>query len=312
MTPARLSEHFGLLRCPECGGALSLDGDRLDCSRGHAFPVIGGVPRLVAGAWGQAESALVAETSAAFGDQWVRLGENAGVAEADLSLHLPRALSLDVFRGDVLDLGCGMGRYTALVAKLGARAIGLDVSRAVDAAGRLCEDALFVQADIVAPPFAPGSFNVVYSFGVLHHLPDPLRGLRSAFGLVRPGGLLLVWVYSAHGGLLRRARVASRTVVRRNPGLLTPIAYAAAGLLHWLYLRPHRLLGRTPNHLSYQLHRGFRQLYVDCHDALAAPAEVYLSEEDAQTWLAALPDAEGGVELRSDGSGWIIWARQPA
>ena len=298
-----------LLRCPQCCATFETADASLVCPNEHRYPVIGGVPRLVAGDWSEEQSVLVAETGKAFGDQWTALAEDAVVTRRDLELHLPRGLDLSVFSGRVLDLGCGMGRYTALVAELGAEAVGLDVSRAVDTAARLWPNARFVQADVVAAPFAPASFDVVFSFGVLHHLPDPLRGFRSAFGLVKPGGLLLVWVYSAHGGLPRRIRVALRRVVHGRPALLRPLAWLAALSLYWLHLRPLQLLGRRPKRFLFHADKGFRQLYVDCHDALAAPTEVYMSEAECRCWLESVSASAGGAERRSDGSGWIIWAR---
>ncbi len=41
----------------------------------------------------------------------------------------------------------------------------------------------------------PESFDLVYSLGVLHHLEDPLAGVRALAKLVRPGGELRLYVY---------------------------------------------------------------------------------------------------------------------
>lgn len=303
-------EIVPLLRCPACGSTVTL-GETVECSSGHVFPIERGVPRLLAELWGDAgERELVAETSAAFGDQWTELGEQAGVTQSDLALHLPRSLALQDISGMVLDAGCGMGRYAALVASLGAKVVGLDVSRAVDKAAELWPGVPFVQGDIVGAPFAERSFDVVYSFGVLHHLPDPLRGYRACAALVKPGGLLLVWVYSEHGGALRLGRRAARTLVRRNPALLRPLALAAAVLLAASYLRPRRLLGQRDKKLGFYDDKGFGQFYTDCFDALSAPAEVYLDAADCRAWLDSIEKTGGGFERRADGSGWIIWARR--
>ena len=308
-------DFAGIMECPRCRAPIA-GGDAegwLSCRAGHRYEVRDGVPRLVEPAWGTDDAGLVSATSAAFGHQWVTLGDGAAVAAADLQLHLPAGWGLSVFQGQVLDAGCGMGRYTAQVAALGAVAAGLDLSEAVDKAAECWPEAPFFQADIVAPPFRHGSFDVVYSFGVLHHLPDPLRGFRSCFNLVKPGGLLLVWVYSGHGGALRRGRRWGRRLVARAPALLTPLAASAAAALWLGYLLPRRRLRRTGDSggkLSFYDDKGPRQLYVDCHDALSAPSEVYLGAEDCRRWLAAIAATESGFERRSDGSGWIIWARR--
>jgi SAM-dependent methyltransferase len=254
------------------------------------------------------DAALVEATASAFGAQWTEFALDAAVSREDLLLHLPSAWDESVFSGRVLDVGCGMGRYTALAADHGAEVVGIDLSGAVEKAAELWPHCSFVQGDIMAPPFTPRSFDLVYSFGVLHHLPDPIRGLCRCYELVKPGGRLLVWVYSSHGGILRGGRRIARKAIRQAPLLLRPLAYAAAGLIFLTYVAPSKITGRHAGKLSYYRSKGFWQLFVDCHDALAAPTELYLSEQDCREWLCALGAPLSGFERRGDGSGWILWA----
>ena len=48
----------------------------------------------------------------------------------------------------------------------------------------------------MALPFAAESFDIAFSFGVLHHLPDPEAGFRNLVSLVKPGGRLVYAVCS--------------------------------------------------------------------------------------------------------------------
>jgi SAM-dependent methyltransferase len=258
--------------------------------------------------WAPLDAALVEATASAFGAQWTEFALDALVSREDLLLHLPKAWDESVFSGRVLDVGCGMGRYAGLVANHGAEVVGIDVSSAVEKAAELWPQCAFVRGDIVAPPFMPESFDLVYSFGVLHHLPDPLRGLRRCYELVKPGGRLLVWVYSSRGGILRKGRRFARDAVRRAPMLLRPLAYAAAALLFLACVIPRKLTGGCGGRLSYYRSKRFRHLLVDCYDALAAPSELYLSEHDCEQWLLVLGAPRSGFERRRDQSGWILWA----
>lgn len=297
-----------LLRCPKCGGRF-VRAEGLRCSNNHRYPIVHGVPRLLEQPWGP-DAALAARTSEAFGQQWVGFAEQARVGLDDLLLHLPYAWSPSIYRGLVLDAGCGMGRYTTLVGQLGAAVIGLDVSEAAEAAAQLWNNAVFVRADIASPPFAPESFDVVYSLGVLHHLPDPLRGFKTCFDLVKPGGLLLVWVYSEHGGLLRKARRLGRRIVNRFPALLRPAAWCAAFSIWSALIAPRRMLGMRGGHLASYQSKSLGQLHVDCYDALSAPVEVYLTADDCRHWLSTIAATRSGFERRRDGSGWILWSRR--
>jgi len=98
----------------------------------------------------------------------------------------------------ILDAGCGSGRLAKSLAELGANVVGLDLSGEIRRLGSSASDNLnFVQADLMHPPFAPGSFDLVWSMGVLHHTGAPRRGFEQLAGLVAPGGSLAVWLYSS-------------------------------------------------------------------------------------------------------------------
>src|SRR5947209_17773967 len=68
----------------------------------------------------------------------------------------------DLAGSRVLDAGCGMGRYLRISAEAGARVVGLDLSRAVEAARAVTADlpgVSVVRGDLLRPPLAPGSFD---------------------------------------------------------------------------------------------------------------------------------------------------------
>ena len=298
----------GLLRCPQCGSTF--EGEhRLVCQRGHAYDVINGVPRLLESNWDPNQSDLVVKTRVGFGKQWEQFANDATVTLEDLMKHLPAGWNHSTFSGLILDVGCGMGRYAALVSGMGATVIGLEPSAAVTVAAQRSPEILFVQGDIIAAPFAPKTFDLVYSFGVIHHLPDPRRGLRACFELIRPGGLMLIWVYSKRRGAIRWFRQRARLVIRKFPSLIHPAAWSAAVCLWLLFLLPRRSFHLELRRFSFYDDKSFRQLRVDCYDALQAPLEVYLSDDDCRDWLQDLPSGSSGFEKRRDGSGWIIWAR---
>ena len=104
----------------------------------------------------------------------------------------------DLAGATVLDAGCGMGRYLRVVAEAGAVAVGMDLSRAVEAAKDLTSEwpaVSVVQGDLLRLPFAEGSFDHIYSLGVLDHTPDPRRAFLGLAQLLKPGGRIAIWVY---------------------------------------------------------------------------------------------------------------------
>lgn len=107
---------------------------------------------------------------------------------------------------DVLIAGCGTGHH-ALLSALAygpeARVLAIDLSAASLAyAKRMAarfgaENIEFAQADILSLAGLDRSFHIVESVGVLHHMAEPFAGWRVLAERLRPGGLMLVGLYSA-------------------------------------------------------------------------------------------------------------------
>jgi ubiquinone/menaquinone biosynthesis C-methylase UbiE len=100
----------------------------------------------------------------------------------------------------VLEVGVGMGADYLEWLKAGARASGVDLSSASLAhARRRCELAGYSTdlqvADAERLPFPDCTFDVVYSYGVMHHSPDTERCLREAWRVLKPGGEARIMLY---------------------------------------------------------------------------------------------------------------------
>jgi len=96
----------------------------------------------------------------------------------------------------LLDLGCGPGSITLDLAGLVNEVVGIDAAiEAIDHAraaqeSRGVDNASFVTGDVYELPFDDGGFDVVFAHQLLQHLSDPVRALREARRVVRPGGLI--------------------------------------------------------------------------------------------------------------------------
>lgn len=104
---------------------------------------------------------------------------------------------------DVLDVGCGSGIATQLLAEAGANVTALDLtSWAVETTKRrlaafgLAGDVR--QEDAERLPFADESFDLVFSWGVIHHSSDMDRALSELVRVCRRGGQIVLMVYHRH------------------------------------------------------------------------------------------------------------------
>jgi len=114
-------------------------------------------------------------------------------ARAELKLLIA---SLDAGPGTrVLDVGCGTGEALGWFQELtGATGLvaGIDLSSAHVRAARANapDTTVIAQADMLKPPFAPATFDLIWCVNTLNHLRDRLAGLKTLAGLLRPGGRL--------------------------------------------------------------------------------------------------------------------------
>lgn len=155
---------------------------------------------------------------------------------------------------DVLEAGCGIATDGINFARAGARYTGVDFSptalelarRRFDAEGR---EGRFVQASIADLPFDDSSFDLVYSNGVIHHLPETERVVQELHRVLRPGGRALVMVYHRDSLNFRLNIMAIRRglvgllVVPGAGGALARLTREDPSVLegHRALLREHRL-----------------------------------------------------------------------
>lgn len=194
-----------ILVCPDCRQDLRctvtaesadeiMEG-QLDCAAcSKTYPVTNGIPRFVE----------AANYASSFGYQWNLFRKE------QIDSHNGTTLSADRFWSETgwtseelhgkwaLDAGCGAGRFLDVLGGTKANVVGIDISSAIDAAkenlgGR--GSAHFVQASIYDLPFCEGTFDYVYSIGVIQHTPDTAKSLREIAAMVKPGGRLAVTIY---------------------------------------------------------------------------------------------------------------------
>jgi SAM-dependent methyltransferase len=153
----------------------------------------------------------------------------------------------------VLDGGCGMGRYMRVAAAARpALVVGLDLSEAVVAARELTAEwaeVAIVRGDLLRLPFPRGSFDHIYSIGVLDHTPDPRQAFLGLAALLKPGGRIAVWVYSRERPGVERIMNVHRAISRRLPLwlllVLSRLTAPIGGLKRRLMASRWRLVERT-------------------------------------------------------------------
>ena len=216
-----------LLRCPETGKPLRLEatderGGRICAGwlvskdNQHRYPIRDFIPRFV-------PESNYADN---FGLQWnyfsgTQLDSNSGLQISYERFFRTTGWKTENMAGKwILDAGCGAGRFSEIALKAGANeatestvsterfsevalktganVVAIDYSDAVEACYKNLgshPNLHVLQADIYKLPFAPSTFDYVYSLGVLQHTPDVKAAFMALSKMLKKGGHLAVDVY---------------------------------------------------------------------------------------------------------------------
>lgn len=332
------TEFTELLRCVRCRGRLTvrpfaeMSGGRevvegvLLCGCEASYPIVGSIPRMLVDAYRMfpefvrrysSELRLVPDedlrsngrfermqtrTRSSFGYQWTTFSEIATDYRDNFLTYLHPATP-ETFKGKLgLDVGCGFGRHLCQAEACGAEMVGVDFSAAIESSHANTHhlpNVRLVQADIYALPFESSVFDFVYSVGVLHHLPDPTRGLRAVTPLVKAGGEAFIWVYSKERRVTNFLLELGRTVTSRMPHrIVKAVSFIGAGVDQCAFVTPYRWSRRnrrlggiaerfTPPRIKMYSRYPFQVLYADWFDRLAAPIRFYYTAGEVEEMMRA-------------------------
>lgn len=194
--------------------------------------------------------------------------------------HLAKCIdTLNVAGRQVLEIGLGEGSESERLIRQGAHWTGVDLTaESVDRVrSRLTVRELpyrdLRQGSVLGLPFADDTFDLVFSHGVLHHVPDIKQAQHEIHRVIRPSGELVIMVYARWSlnylvsiGLIRRA------------ALLGTFPFARAGIL-----KSDASGGTLAAHLSNAMTIGlFRYLRLDefVHHNTDGPANPYAAVYD--------------------------------
>jgi len=208
--------------------------------------------------------------------------------------HIPSFAEFERWKGKrVLEIGCGIGTDAVNFARAGAVYTGLELSseslaltsQRFDVFG-LEGELLEGDAERAADILGDRKFDLIYSFGVIHHTPNPGSVLRAARRLIADEGVLKIMVYAK--GSWKDVMIAA--------GLDQPEAQAGCPIA----FRYSREEGQ-----KLLTDAGFETVEIDQTHIFPYVIEKYVNYEyEVQPWFAAMPPRM--FEALERGMGWHL------
>lgn len=251
--------------CPNHGKPLENAHEVFECPDGCSFPSVNSIPRFVP----------AQNYASSFGLQWNQYRTTQLDSHTGLTISRDRLIrllggSLDMLKGkQVLEAGCGAGRFSELLLEAGAHLYAVDLSTAVEANYKNCSsfpNYSVCQASILELPFAPEQFDIVICIGVIQHTPNPEQTMDALCRQVRPGGLLVIDHYT-YGYAATPARRLFRSLLLKLPGKVALPFCSALTAIFWPFHRLFWTLRKIPG--FGRIRQWFLKTspIVDYHDA---------------------------------------------
>jgi len=278
-------EFLNQLNCLECKLPLVFESKRiiLFCNKCKIeIPVDKGIPRFVD------SDKYVKNFSLEWNIHKTTQIDSVKYKESEKNFHERFGLPRSFWKGKkVLDVGVGVGRYAKVALDADAEVCGIDLSYAVDVAKENLKNydkISLCQADIFSLPFDDQSFDVIYSFGVLHHTPDPQNAFRSLLRYLKPGGVICLTLYENHG-MYHTSRYLRKLTTSINPKLLYLITLFYLLIMYLPYKYFGLRYGVLGRFAPISLSNNFSEAILDTYDCYSPKYQHTYSDFDVFSWF---------------------------
>lgn len=269
---------------------------------------------------------LIAKTRKNFSFGWLRFAKK----EAQRNWHKDSFAYLECVPQEALrgknkiglDVGCGSGSDMLHLGRDSGKIFGIDISDSVNIAMdniKKNRNLYVMQADLYYLPFKEKAFDFVYSFGVLHHLPDPERGFNIICSKVKSGGFVIIYVYEdfSQRSKLERAMLAivnsCRAATARMPPvliyilsiILAPAVFFACSIPAYI-LKRSKFLAGMGNKMPYRHTTNLEIIVSDLYDRFSPPIEKRYTKADIENWFKKSNFKDVGI---INYRGWVAWGR---
>lgn len=210
-----------------------------------------------------------------------------------------------------LDAGCGMGRNSYWPMKWGASScIAFDNDeRSLARAKETLKE--FPTAQVEHKSIYDISwkedFDVAFSIGVIHHLEDPMKALRNMTEALKPGGRLLIWVYSFEDNkwIVKFVNPVRINITSKLPLPLVHFLSYFCSIPLFVAIRLNLLSGPYYKQIAKF---DFWHIHAMVFDQLIPRVANYWKREEVLDLVEGLPLTGVSVEPTPEGTGWILTA----
>ena len=222
------------------------------------------------------------------------------------------------------DIGSGCGYDTYLIAKKNpsVNIVSLDISDGIFETQRLTSDLTnvrVIKGSVLDMPVKNNTFDFAYSFGVLHHTPDPERALLEIFRVLKNGSPAFIYLYEDHSEnpakliALRIITFLRRVTVKTPPKMLYILCWAMSPFVFILFSFPSKILRKFSitrsfaGKIPFNFVKGPFSLRGDLYDRFRAPVEYRYKRAEVFDMFKKCGFDNIKISKLRDIAGWVAW-----
>jgi ubiquinone/menaquinone biosynthesis C-methylase UbiE len=225
-------------------------------------------------------------------------------------------------RGIEIGAGCGYDTYYLAKKDPACHIVGMDLSDGVFTAKKVVEglgNASIMRGSALNIPAKDNMFDFAYSFGVLHHTPDPEKGISETVRVIKAGAPLFLYLYEDHSEnmvknwLLKMVTAIRQVTVKLPPKALYVLSCILSPVLYLVFTVPANIFKHLKatyplyEKMPFNFAKAPFSLRGDIYDRLSAPIEYRFRRQELKQALER-NNVTGVVITRLKATaGWVAW-----
>ena len=263
------------------------------------------------------------KTVSSFGDEWKRFDQK-GMSDDESKRIFNNYFSIFKWNNissdaEGFDMGCGSGRWARFVAPRVGQLNCIDPSDAIDVAKKTLHDfnnITFIRGSVSDSHLKKNSQDFGYSLGVLHHVPETQKAIKSCVELLKVDAPLLLYLYYAFDNkpfffkAIWKVSDILRSVISKLPltlrNICTDIIFVFVYIPLYFVSKVAERIGINPDNipLSYYRTLSFYTMRTDSRDRFGTPLEKRFTRDEIKEMMveSGLRD----IQFRDEVPFWCV------
>jgi len=264
------------------------------------------------------------DTEKTYGLLWAHTDRSLPVKEWHFNA-MQKVINEPIVRGKIgIEIGCGCGYDMYIMAKNNpeVKFVSIDISDGIYRTKELtgCLGNVYtVKCSALELPVKDTSFDFAYSFGVLHHTPDPKKGLSEITRVLKKGNPAFLYLYEDHSEnaikhIAIKAVSLVRSITKRIPHkILYVLSWIASPFVYLMFTLLAKIFRNftATRHIAEQMPFNFAKgpfsLRGDLYDRFRAPIEYRFSRRGIHDMFIDCGFSNINITRLQDTAGWVVW-----